>query len=81
MGASLDDAALFQYHDAVAVSHGGKPVGNDEGGASMHEPVHALLDDLLCPGIDGAGGLIQDEHRRVCDSGPGNGKKLALALA
>ena len=31
-------------------------------------------------GINGGGGLIQDQHRRIRHGGPGNGQKLALAL-
>src|SRR5699024_9951957 len=80
VAAALDDAALFQDDDAVGVADGGQPVGDDEGGAAVHQAVHAGLDHRLGAGVDGAGGLVQDQHRRVGHRRPGNGQQLALAL-
>ena len=80
MGAPLDDAALVHNHNAVRVADGRQTVGNDKGSTSTHQSVHAVLHQLLGAGIDGRGGLIQDEHRRVGHSGPGNGNELPLAL-
>ena len=39
-----------------------------------------LLDQRLGAGIDGGGGLVQDQHRRVGDRRTGDGQQLALAL-
>ena len=44
MGAPLDNPALLHDHDAVRVADGGQAVGNDEGGSSGHQGVHAVLD-------------------------------------
>ena len=81
VAAPLDDPALFQDHDAVGVLDGGEPVGDDEGGPPGHQGVHARLDQGLGPGVDGAGGLVQDQHRRVGHRRPGDGQQLPLALA
>lgn len=78
--APLDDAAVIQHHDGVGVADRAEAVGDDKHRAALHEPVHALLDEALCPCVDAAGGLVQDQHRRVGHSGPGDGKELALPL-
>ena len=51
-----------------------------ERGTSVHEGVHALLDDLLGAGVDGGGRLVQDHGRGVGDGRARNGEQLALAL-
>ena len=81
VGAALNNAALFQHHDAVRVAHGGKAVGDNKGGAAIHQAVHALLHQALGAGINAGGCFVQDQYRRVRNSGTGNGKQLALALA
>ena len=80
MGSSLDDASVFEDHDGVAVADGGQAVGDDEYGTPFHQVIHTLLYDLLCPGIDGGRGLIQDQHRRICDGRSGDGEELSLPL-
>ena len=49
-------------------------------GASAHDAVHTALDELFGTRVDGARGLVQDEHRRVGDGHARNGEQLALAL-
>ena len=78
--AALDDLAVFQHHDGVGVSDGGEAVGDDEGGAVLHQVVHALLDVALGAGVDGGGGLVQHQDRRVGDGSAGDVQKLALSL-
>ncbi len=80
MGAPLDDLPLLQYHDGLGISHSGEAVGDDKHRPAGHQAVHALLDKLLGPGVDGAGGLIQNQHRRVGHRCPGDGQQLPLAL-
>src|SRR3972149_1087961 len=38
-GADFGDAAAVQDDDAVGTAHGGEPVGDDEGGASLEQPL------------------------------------------
>ena len=80
MGALLNDPALLEDDNQVGVADCGQPVGNDKGGPALHQAVHTVLDDLLGPGINGAGRFIQNQDRRIRDGGPGNGKELPLAL-
>ena len=56
-------------------------MGDDEHRAPGHQGIHPLLDELLRAGVDGGGGLVQDQHRGIRHGGPGNGQQLALALA
>ena len=58
VGALFDDLAHFEHVDAVRVLDGGKAVGDDEGGAVLHQVVERVLDLALGLGIDGGGGLV-----------------------
>ena len=55
-------------------------MGNDEYRASVHQAVHALLDDGLRSGIDAGGGLVHDQHRRIGHGRPRDGDQLTLSL-
>ncbi len=57
--------ALVQHRDAVAVSDGGQAMGDDDGRAALHQAVHGLLHQALAFGVERAGGLVQNEQRRV----------------
>ena len=81
VGSPLDDPALLHDHDTVGILDCGKPVGDDKGGASLHQGVHAGLHQLLGAGVNGGRRFVQDEGGRVGHGGPGDGQKLALSLA
>ena len=78
--ALLFDLPVLDDHNAVGIAHGGEPVGNDKHRPSLHEGVHALLDEGLGAGVDGGSGLVQDHHRGIGHGGPGDGQQLALSL-
>ena len=78
---ALDDTALFEYDDTITVSDGGQAVCNDKGRSSGHQFIHTILYDTLSTGIDGAGCLIENQNRWICDCCAGNGNHLALSLA
>ena len=80
MAALFHDLAVLDDHDAVGVADGGQAVSDDEHRPTLHQRVHAVLDMLLSAGVDGGGGFVQNHHRGVLDSGPGDGQQLALAL-
>ena len=80
LAAALDDAALLQHHDAVCIADGGQAVRNDKAGAAVHQAVHAALHQRFGAGIDGGGGLVQDQHRGIGHGGAGDGQQLALPL-
>jgi hypothetical protein len=45
----------------------------------FHEPLQRVLDEELGLGVKRAGGLVEDEHRRVLEEGAGNSDALLLA--
>ena len=81
-GADLLDAALVHHHDPVGHLHGLLlVVGHDHGGhvhlvVEVAQPSPQLLAHL---GIEGAEGLIEQQHPGLHRQGPGQGHPLALA--
>lgn len=53
-------------------------MGDDKGGAPLHQVLQGLLHLQLALGVQAGGGLVQDEHRPVGQQGPGDGQPLAL---
>lgn len=78
MAAQLDDAPVIHHGDAVGAAHGGKPVGDDDGGASLAQFIECLLDMRLGHAVQGARRLIQDENGRVFEEDARNGDPLLL---
>ena len=81
MVSALNDTSLFKDDDAVTVADRREAVGNDKRRSALHQAVHALLYDALGTGVDGAGSLIENEHRRIGNRRPRDGQQLALSLA
>lgn len=69
-----------QDHNAVRILHCGQSVGNYERCSSVHQFIHSILHDLFRSRINGAGGFIQDQHRRIRYCRTCNGQKLSLSL-
>ena len=74
----VDDAPTFHDHDAIRFEDGGKPMRDDQAGTVEHEVVERLLDHVFGFGIEGAGGLVQNEQGRVLEQGAGDGDALLL---
>ena len=79
MTAGLGQATLVKDKDTVGPDYAGQPVGDDESGAALHEPVQGLLYDRLVFCINAGKGLVQNQYGRVLEQGPGYGYSLALA--
>jgi hypothetical protein len=79
MGADVDDAAGLHHHDAVGAQHGGQAVGDHQRGAPGHQPFQRLLHHVLALGVEGRGGLVEQQHRGVLQQGAGDGDALLLA--
>mmetsp|Transcript_30344 Transcript_30344/g.81588 ORF Transcript_30344/g.81588 Transcript_30344/m.81588 type:complete len:276 (+) Transcript_30344:389-1216(+) len=76
--ACLDHFALRHDHDAVCVGNRGQAVSDDDGGASLEQPVQRILHQLLRLAVQCGGGLVEDEHGRVLEQRTGNGDALLL---
>ena len=72
MVALFDDVSVFHYQDDISALDGGKSVGYDEAGAAFHHFGECVLDLDLGTGIDGGGGLIEDQHGRQAQHHSGN---------
>ncbi len=79
MRAAGDEAAIFHDVDFCRISNGGETVGDDDGGASLHEAVEGELDLLLRLAVEGGGGLVEQEDGCVFEERTGDGNPLALA--
>ena len=65
--------------DAVGAAHGRQAVGDQDGGAPGHQPLQRRLHLGLALGVEGAGGLVEQQDRRVLQERAGDGDPLALA--
>ena len=81
MVALLDDLARLHHQDGVGVADRREAVGDHEAGAVRAQRRHRLLDEHLGAGVDRAGGLVEDQDRRVGEEGAGDGEQLLLAGA
>lgn len=74
--ALLTDAPLVQHQNPHRPLRSREPVGNDQSGAAAGQPFQRLLHYLLAVGVQRAGGLVENQDRRVFQEHPGNGEPL-----
>ena len=70
---------VVEDEDEVGIGDRGEPVGDDEGGAALPQPIERPLDACLGLDVEGAGRLVEDQDRRILQDGAGDGEALALA--
>lgn len=70
---------MVQYGDPVGQREGGAAVGDEEGGAARHDGPQRLVDLVLDAGVDGGGGVVEEEQPGVGEEGAGQRDALALA--
>ncbi len=78
MAALLGDTGLIHHHDAVGVADGGQPMRDDQGGSPACQFRQGTLDGVLGFGIEGRGGFVQDQDRRVFEEHARNRQALFL---
>ncbi len=78
MGAAFYRAALLHDVDAVGVHDLGEAVGDDDHRAALLDGVERVLDLLGGNGVEGGGGLVEEDDGRVFEEKPGNGNALLL---
>ena len=66
MGAAFDDGSARHDENLIAAANGGKPVGDDDGGAILHELIQRFLDEPFTLGVEATGCFIQNEDRGIC---------------
>src|SRR4051794_12284880 len=65
VGAFLDDPSMLHHQDEIGVPDRREAVGDDEGGSALHRIGHRRLDQDLGARVHAAGGLVENEDRRV----------------
>ena len=78
--ALLNDFSVLHNQDHIGGFDGGKTVGNDERGAPLHHSGKGVLDLQFHTGINGGGGLVQDQHGGKIQHNAGDAKELLLPL-
>ena len=80
MLSGFDNVAVIHDQDQIGIADRGEAVSDDEACASLHEVLHAFLDQDFGTGIDGGRCLIENQNLRIGKEGSGNGEQLLLAL-
>ena len=78
MGALLGDAAVDDHEDAVVADDRRQPVGDGDRRAPVGHPLQRLGDQAVGPGIQRRRRLVEDQHPRIADEGPGDRQTLPL---
>lgn len=79
MSPAFDDAAVLEHHDQVGVADRAEPVRDGERRAAVGEAVEGHLEFPLGLGVEGAGGLVEDEDARIDQHRARDGETLPLA--
>ena len=76
--ALFNDTALVEHTNEVGMADGGEAVGDGDGGAVLHQSFQGLLHKALTLRVEGAGGFIQNEDRRILQDSTGDADALTL---
>ena len=74
----LQNAAISQHVEDVAVADSAKPMSDDDGSTTFHGSIQGLLDYLLTLLIKSRSSFIEDQDTRVLDEGPRDSNSLLL---
>ena len=78
MAALLSDPLVGDVENPVSAADGGEPVGYHEGRLVLQDHAQGLLYQGFGFRVDGAGGLVQDDHGRVFQDDSGKGQKMSF---
>ena len=79
VGAGLGDEAVGNGDDPACGADGGQAMGDDQGGSAPGQGVEGLLDLRLGDGVQGGGGLVQDQDGGIFQENSCDGNSLLLA--
>src|SRR5262249_16300870 len=77
--AAFDDVPAFEYQDAGGVADGSEPVRDHECGTALHDLVKRRLHLGFGQRVERAGGLVEDQDRRILQKRARDREALALA--
>ena len=78
MSALLYNTALVENDNHIGMADGGEAVGDDDGGAPLHDALESLLNGTLRLSVEGRSGFVEDQYRGTPEHGTGDGEALAL---
>ena len=78
MGPLLHDGSCIQDGHPIGALDRTEAMGDDQGGAPLHESLEGLLDQVFALGIQGTGGLVENEDGRILEKGPSDRDALFL---
>ena len=81
VGTGFEDFAFADDEDFGGAGGGGEAVGDEKGGALLHDLLDGLCDNFFAHWVEVGSGFIEDEHLRVFDEGAGDGEALEFAAA
>ena len=73
------DIALLQHDDFITACHGAQFVGDNEHRFIFNQSADCLLDSCFIFRVYTGRAFIEQNHRRIFQKRPGNGKSLPLA--
>ena len=76
---ALDDLTVIDHQNLVGGEDRGQPVRDGERRPPDRKARQGVLDQPLGAGVEGAGGLVEDQDARVLEDGAGDGDALLLA--
>ncbi len=79
MRAGVHQPPAVQHGDAVGELEGGLPVRDQQRRAPGHDRAQRVVDLVLDAGVDGRGGVVQDQQSGVGEDGAGQRDALPLA--
>ena len=77
--AAFHDRAALHHHQPIHACDGGQAMGDGDDRLALHQRIQAVLDGRFHFRIQGRGGFIQHQDRRVFQQHACNGDALALA--
>src|SRR5205085_5217439 len=70
MRALLDDPAMIHDDAPVGGANGGEAVGDDEGGAALHQPFQRALNQTFALGVQRRRRLVEQQQGSIAEQGP-----------
>jgi len=78
MGTQFNQIAFIQDGDAIRHFDGAESMGDDDGGAVLHQAGQGFLYQMFTFAIEAGSGFIQQQDARVLEDGAGDGNPLTL---